>query len=203
MTPLRIALVFSLILVAISNVSSHSSEQSIFKTLEHDLQEIEILLKELDVQLSRDLAYGWREDVSDKINEWRDSVRSTFSRLRSSVRKFWSSLTTREGNRLPPWIYTAFGGALDDVMKYLEERLQHENDAFRTALLEVIKNTVRIYRSRIREASEKKEIEGTSTTQPTPTTDQPSPAQPDKPSQPQPDNSVEEVVPANNNDNDY
>ena len=147
-----------------------SSQLSAFKSLERDLTEIEILLKELDVQLSKELAYGWREDVANKVEEWRDSVRSTFSKLRSSVKKFWTSLVSREGNRLPAWVYTSFGGALDDVMKYLEERLANENDGFRTALLEVVKNTVRIYRNRIREASEKK---------PTPTeTVQPPPAPP-------------------------
>jgi hypothetical protein len=138
--------------------------------------EIEILLKELDVQLSREIAYGWREDVTNTLENWRDSVRGTFSKLRSSIRKFWTSLTTREGSRLPAWIYNSFGGALDDVMKMLEERLEHEDDGIRTAILEVVKNTVRIYRNRIREAGDNKPIEGptSSSGEPVPTSTAPS-----------------------------
>lgn len=145
---------------------SSGKEATALKNLDRDLMQIEILLKELDVQLSKDIAYGWREDVTTRLEEWRDSVRSAFSRLRSSVRKFWTSLTTREGERLPAWIYSSFGGALDDVMKMLEARLQVEDDGVRTAILEVVKNAVKIYRNRIKEASEKKPTE-TSETSPT------------------------------------
>lgn len=57
---------------------------------------------------------------------------------------------------------------MEDVLNYLESRLEGEDDAFRTAVLEVLKNTVRIYRNRIKEASEK----------PSPAPQPPSPPQP-------------------------
>lgn len=99
MKTIQLALLFTVALM----VASEDSAKTSLKTLERDLLEIEILLKELDVQLSKEIAYGWREDVKQKIDEWRGSVRDAFGKIRSSIQKFLTSLTTRKGERLPEW----------------------------------------------------------------------------------------------------
>lgn len=94
--------------------------------------------------------YGWRENLNQRIHSWRSSLRTVFSRIAASFRTFITSLTTREGDRLPPWVYSAFSGALDDVLKYLEKQMEEQDDHFRATLLEILRNTVRIYRNKIR-----------------------------------------------------
>lgn len=115
------------------------------------------MLKELDLSLDKKLAYGWQEDFQTRLIEWRDNLGSTFEKLRTSIRNFFSGLTSKDGSVLPEWVYTGIGGALDDVLQSLEKRLAHEDDAFRSAALEVLRNVVRNYRLRIKEASEKLE----------------------------------------------
>ena len=116
---------------------------------------MEIYLKELDLEHTKSLAYGWREDVSNKLSEWKSSLQVAFEKLRATVRSFVTQLTTREGSALPEWVYTGFSGALEDVLRYIEKRMQLDDNGFRSALLEVLKNVVRIYRNRIQEASQK------------------------------------------------
>lgn len=123
--------------------------------LDRDLLEVEVYLKELDLEHTKSLAYGWREDVGTKLSEWKSSLQAAFEKLRATLRSFVQQLTTREGSALPEWVYTGFGGALEDVLKYIEKRMQLEDNGFRSALLEVLKNIVRIYRNRIQEASAK------------------------------------------------
>lgn len=125
--------------------------------LNRDLLEVEIYLKELDVEHTKSLAYGWKEDVGHKLSEWRDGLKAVFEKLRATVRSFVSQLTTREGSALPEWVYTGFSGALEDVLRYIEKRMHLEDNGFRSALLEVLKNVVRIYRNRIVDASAKLE----------------------------------------------
>lgn len=116
--------------------------------------ELEIDLKRLDLELSQAALYGWREDTRDKLIEWRENLSKTFSKWRENMSKFFKSLTTRDGDRLPEWVYQGFGGALDEVVKYLEERMAQEDDHFRGVLLEVVRNSVRIYRNKVKSASE-------------------------------------------------
>ena len=123
--------------------------------LDRDLLEVEIYLKELDLEHTKSLAYGWREDVGTKLSEWKSSLQAAFEKLRATVRSFVSQLTTREGSALPEWVYVGFSGALEDVLRYIEKRMNLEDNGFRSALLEVLKNVVRIYRNRIAEAATK------------------------------------------------
>lgn len=136
--------------------------------LDRDLLEVDIYLKELDLEHTKSLAYGWREDVSNKLSEWKSSLQTAFEKLRATVRSFVSQLTTREGSALPEWVYTGFSGALEDVLRYIEKRMQLEDNGFRSALLEVLKNVVRIYRNRIQEAAQKVPGSNTSSTGPVP-----------------------------------
>lgn len=146
---------------AVQNV--HSAEKSSvgpaqnLRQLERALMELEIDLKRLDLDLSQAALYGWREDTRDKLIEWRENLSKTFSKWRESMNKFFKSLTSRDGERLPDWVYTGFGGALEEVVKYLEERMAKEDDHFRGVVLEVIRNSVRIYRNKVKSASEKAE----------------------------------------------
>ena len=128
-----------------SSKSLASLEQELFIT------QIEIRQLQLNLMHSKALAhYGWRENLNQRMNAWRSSLRSVFSRIAASFRTFITSLTTREGDRLPPWVYSAFSGALDDVLKYLEKQMEEQDDHFRATLLELLRNTVRIYRNKIR-----------------------------------------------------
>ena len=116
---------------------------------------IEIRQLQLDLMRSRALAmtYGWRENLNQRVTTWRSSLRSVFTRISNSFRSFVTSLTTRQGERLPSWVYSAFSGALDDILKYLEKQMEVQDDHFRATLLEILRNTVRIYRNKIRNSS--------------------------------------------------
>lgn len=149
---------------AVGDVSSAGRSSSMMgsraqslRQLERALMELEIDLKRLDLDLSQAALYGWKEDTRDKLMEWRENLSRTFSKWRESLNKFFRSLTSRDGDRLPDWVYTGFGGALDEVVKYLEERMAQEDDHFRGVLLEVVRNSVRIYRNKVKTASEKAE----------------------------------------------
>lgn len=99
-----------------SEAQDEEQYRSAFKELEVQLQELEIDLKQLDLQLSKAIAYGWREDAGEKLAEWRGSLKTAFTKFRDSLNGFFKSLTTRDGERLPEWVYTAAGGALDEVV---------------------------------------------------------------------------------------
>ena len=145
----------SCLLSAVIQTSHADKPLTALQRLDRDLLEVEIYLKELDLEHTKSLAYGWREDVSAKLSEWKASLQAAFEKLRATIRSFISQLTTREGSALPDWVYTGFTGALEDVLRYIEKRMQLEDGGFRSALLEVLKNVVRIYRNRIQEASQK------------------------------------------------
>jgi hypothetical protein len=126
-----------------------------FGELDRELAEFEIELKQLDLQLTKAITYGWREDASDKIAEWRNSLKDALARFRTSMSGFFEKLTTRkDGERLPEWVYTAAGGALDEVVTYLEKRMANEDDHVRSIILEVLRNSIRVYRNKVRGASQ-------------------------------------------------
>jgi len=140
---------------------SKNSYRAAFGALDRELAELEIDLKQLDLQLSKAVTYGWREDAAEKIAEWRNSLKESFARFRNSLANFFKNLTTRDGNStLPDWVYTAASGALDEVVTYLESRMANEDDHVRSIILEVLRNSVRVYRNKVRTASQKGEIAG-------------------------------------------
>jgi len=125
-----------------------------FAELDREFSELEIDLKQLDLTLTKAITYGWREDASEKLAEWRNDVKSAFSRFRDSLSNLFKRLTTRDGDRLPDWVYTATGGALDEVVGYLEKRMATEDDNVRAVILEVLRNSVRVYRNKVKSAGQ-------------------------------------------------
>lgn len=143
------------------------AKESALRLLDRNLLETEIYLAELDLELTKGLAYGWRDDVAVKLNEARANIPSAFQKLQASIRTFYKELTTQEGTALPEWVYKSFGGALEDILKSLEKRMTEEDGAFQSAVLQVLRNFVKNYRNRIQEAAAK----GRQTSTPAPTTD--------------------------------
>ena len=139
------------------------------KRLDRSLLETEIYLAELDLELTKGLAYGWREDAGVKLNEIRANIPTAFQKLQTSLRSFYKDLTSQEGAALPDWVYKSFGGALEDILKSLEKRMGEEDGAFQSAVLQVLRNFVKNYRNRIQEAAAK--ATQTSTPTPAPTVD--------------------------------
>lgn len=85
--------------------------------LDREFAELEIDLKQLDLTLTKAITYGWREDASEKLAEWRKDASQAFAKFRDSLSNLFKRLTTRgESDRLPEWVYTATGGALDEVV---------------------------------------------------------------------------------------
>lgn len=133
----------------------YAGNELALKRLDRNLLETEIYLAELDLELTKGLAYGWREDASLKLNEIRANIPTAFQKLTSSIRTFYKELTTKDGDSLPDWVYKSFGGALEDVLKSLEKRMVEEDGAFQSAVLQVLRNFVKNYRNRIQEAAAK------------------------------------------------
>ncbi|KAI1297133.1 hypothetical protein HDE_04615 [Halotydeus destructor] len=145
--------------ISLSAVIGHCEVDSVyrhaFQELDYELTALEIELKQLDVQLTTAQAYGWREDAADKLKEWRSGLAEALGRFRSSMSVFFKNLTTRDGQRLPDWVYTSASGALDEVVTYIENRMANEDDQVRSVILEVLRNSVRIYRNKVRSANSK------------------------------------------------
>lgn len=119
------------------------------------LVEIEKSLDELSLMINGPEFYGWQEDMSEKFDEWKDKVKSTFSKLRGVFANFFNRLTTREGERLPQWVYQSTGGALDSMVEYLEKRVNGENDTVRAIIIDMIRESIKTFRDRIGESSKK------------------------------------------------
>lgn len=154
----------------------YGGKESALKRLDHNLLEAEIYLAELDLDLTKGLAYGWREDVSAKFKELRANIPTAFAKVKQSISTFYKELTTPEGAPLPDWVYKTFGGGLEDILKALEKRMVEEDGAFQSAVLQVLRNFVKNYRNRIQEASAKGGHPSTPTIEPAPGTPAPEPA---------------------------
>jgi hypothetical protein len=131
------------------------AKESALQRLDRNLLETEIYLAELDLDLTKGLAYGWRDDATTKFSEIRANIPTAFAKVRQSLQTFYKELTTAEGAALPEWVYKSFGGALEDVLKALEKRMVEEDGAFQSAVLQVLRNFVKNYRNRIAEAAAK------------------------------------------------
>ena len=139
------------------------------KRLDKSLLETEIYLAELDLELTKGLAYGWREDAGTRFNEIRANIPTALDKIQTSIRTFFKELTTSEGNALPDWVYKSTGGALEEVLLSLEKRMKEEDGVFQSAVLQVLRNFVKNYRNRISEAAKKVGQPEAGTAEPTPT----------------------------------
>ena len=97
----------------------------------------EIYLAELDLELTKGLAYGWREDASTRLSEIRANIPTALEKIQTSIRTFFKELTSQEGAALPEWVYKSTGGALEEVLLSLEKRMKEEDGAFQTAVLQI------------------------------------------------------------------
>ena len=99
-------------------------------------------MAELDLELTKGLAYGWREDASTRLSEIRANIPTALEKIQTSIRTFFKELTSQEGAALPEWVYKSTGGALEEVLLSLEKRMKEEDGAFQTAVLQVLQASV-------------------------------------------------------------
>ena len=99
-------------------------------------------LAELDLELTKGLAYGWREDASTRLSEIRTIIPTALEKIHTSIRTFFKELTSQEGAALPEWVYKSTGGALEEVLLSLEKRMKEEDGAFQSAVLQVLQASV-------------------------------------------------------------
>ena len=99
-------------------------------------------LAELDLELTKRLAYGWREDASTRLSEIRANIPAALEKIQTSIRTFFKELTSQEGAALPEWVYKSTGGALEEVLLSLEKRMKEEDGAFQSAVLQVLQASV-------------------------------------------------------------
>lgn len=82
------------------------------------------------------------------FDEWKEYMLNTFKKVRESVSKIVNGLTSKDGERLPDWVYESFDGILSGLLVYLETRLK-EDPANRELLIEVAVELIKVFKQRI------------------------------------------------------